>query len=118
MGERIVRVATTAAVREAARVQSFAVTTNATVAVNTHDTGRLDGFVLQIVNYDLDERTGTVRPITDVELSLPDSITDLRCHRPDGTVVRLWPQAMRNGVNRFVLPAIAGHAVVEGKKRV
>ena len=72
--------------------------------------------MLQIVNYDLDERTGTLSPVDDVELMLPDTIGGLRCHRPDAPAVRLWPQSMRDGRNRFVLPAIKGHAVLEGRR--
>ena len=116
-GDRITRLdGASAAAREAARFQSFAVATGGPVAVNTHATGSPGAFVLQVVNYGLDARTGAIAPLTDVELALPQSITGLRCHRPDGAVVRLWPQSMRNGVNRFVLPAIGVHAVIEGQR--
>ncbi len=115
--DAVTRVASsTDATREAARQQSFSLATAGRVAVNTHDTGEPGRFVLQIVNYDLDERTGTLSPVDDVELTLPDTIGALRCHRPDAPVVRLWPQSMRDGRNRFVLPAIKGHAVLEGRR--
>ena len=104
------------AVREAVRHQDFVLTTSGRVAINSHDNGKPGAFVLQIVNYDLDETAGTLTAVDDLELLLPDTIGELRCHRPDAPLVRLWPQSMRNGRNRFVLPAVKGHAVLEGSK--
>jgi hypothetical protein len=118
LGERIIRVGSAAAaVREAAARQGFSLATTGRLAVNTHDVGKPDAFVLQVVNYDLDEEHGVLRPATDVELTLPEAIGALRCHRPEAAVVRLWPQSMRDGRNRFVLPPIRGHAVIEGTRK-